>query len=97
MNQEICKTFQIIIIIEHILQYGIFNSIFGFLSSTFTMRRVFCCLTLCNIHYLKLQYVDGGFMLITNNKTHQKRITILNFIKGQTETAELIIGTATYS
>jgi len=31
------------------------------------------------------------------NKTQRKRITIMCYIKGQTEIAELIIGTVTYS
>ncbi len=35
--------------------------------------------------------------LKVNNKTHHERITIMCFIKGQTEIAELIIGTVTYS
>lgn len=34
---------------------------------------------------------------VTDNKTHHRRITIMSFIKGQTEIAELIIGTVTYS
>lgn len=109
------KHFKLLLLLYILYDIVIFNSIFGFLSSTFTMSRFFCCLTLCNIHYfncksnfiylniIKLEVfcylgeLDGGFMVVTNNKTHQKRITILNFIKGQTETAELIIGTVTYS